>query len=99
MAQVVRNVGRVMKATTSSGDTVERQDFIQLKDGMHPCISSDTHFVYRTHRLGSKMLCTCGREAVIIGYQQYKQYSSFIGNEVIMCLAYAQDGCHADGSH
>jgi hypothetical protein len=99
MPTVVRNVGRVMKAVTSSGDTVERKEFIPMKDGMYPCVSSDTNFIYKTRRLGATTKCTCGGDAVIVSYAQYKQYTSYVGNEVLMCMSYAQRGCHADGSH
>lgn len=99
MPAIVKHLGKVMKATTQSGDVVERREWLQLKNGTYPCLSSETHFVYRTRRLGSTMRCTCGMEAVIVGYQQYKKYSSYIGNEVVMCLAYAQNGAHVDGSH
>ena len=99
MAHVVRNVGKVMRATTSSGDVVERQERLALRDGSYPCVMSDTHFIYRTRRLGTTTKCTCGSDAVIVGYQQYKNYEPFIGNEVLMCMAYAQNGRHADGSY
>ena len=99
MPNVIRNVGRVMKAVTSSGDTVERKEFIPMKDGMHPCISSDTHFIYKTRRLGATTRCTCGVEAILVGFKQYEKYSSYIGNEVLMCMSYAQNGHHIDGSH
>ena len=35
------------------------------------------------------MMCTCGAPAIIVGYHAYKEYSSYIGNEVIMCQALA----------
>jgi len=95
---VVRNLGRSRQATLPNGRVVERQDTLTLRDGVHACLPTDNHFVYTTTHIGSAMMCTCGAPAIIVGYHAYKQYSSYIGNEVIMCQAYAMQGKHADGS-
>ena len=99
MPAVIRNVGRAKTARLHNGQEVERAEWLQLKDGKYPTLSGDIHFVYKTKNLGSSMMCTCGGEAVVVGYAQYKQYSSYIGNDVIMCLNYAQYGEHRDRSH
>ena len=99
MPSIVRNLGSARKTRLPSGELVEAAEWIQLSDGKYPTLSGDIHFVYKTKNLGSSMMCTCGGEAVVVGYAQYKQYSSYIGNDVIMCLNYAQYGEHRDRSH
>lgn len=99
MAQVVRNVGRKRTATLPNGRVVERADRLQLSDGWYPCLDTDTHFCYITTHLGSRILCSCGGEAALVGYHAYSKYSSYIGNEVIACLDYLNLGHHRDGSH
>ena len=95
---IVRNLGRARTATLPNGRVVERQDFLKLTDGVYPTLPTDNHFVYITTHFGSRMMCTCGGEAALVGYHAYKQYSSYIGNEVIACLDFLQLGHHRDGS-
>lgn len=99
MPAIIRNTGRAKTAKLPNGETVERAETIKLTDGWYACLDTDTHFVYHTNRLGSSMMCTCGGEAVVVGYSQYKKYASYMGNDVIMCMSYAQNGVHRDGSH
>lgn len=94
MSQVVRSVGTRNEFRTPFGYLVSRKEYI---DGVR-CLNTDNHFVYRTTRLGSASLCTCGSPAVTAGYHAYKKYSSYIGNEVLLCLSFFQEGKHADGS-
>jgi hypothetical protein len=96
---VVRNLGSRKQATLPNGRVVERQDNLQLTDGRYPCLQSETHFLYTTTHFGSKIMCSCGMNGVLVGYHAYKEFSSYIGNEVIMCHHYLTKGCHADGSH
>ena len=99
MPEVVRNVGRRKQATLPNGRVVEPQERLQLSDGWYPVLNTDTHFCFTTSHFGSRMLCSCGGEAALVGYHAYKKYSSYIGNEVIACLDYLQYGRHRDGSH
>lgn len=98
MAQVVRNVGTVRTATLPNGRVVERADRLQLSDGWYPVLNTDMHFIYLTTHFGSRMMCTCGMNGILAGFHAYSKYSSYIGNEVMMCHHYATTGHHADGS-
>lgn len=95
---VVRNLGRAKSATLPNGDRVERSQFLPMQGVLTPCLDVDNHFCYKTKARGSAMMCTCGASAVAVGFHQYKQYSAYMGNEVIMCYALAQTGKHNDGS-
>jgi len=102
MSNVVRNLGRRTEARGVDGDLVQRKDVIFMKtyNANIPVMNTDNHFVYQTRRLGSSTKCTCGADAVIMGYEAYNKYhSEFIGNEVLMCYKFFQFGFHADGSH
>lgn len=99
MSSVIRNVGRARQATLPNGRIVERQDRVKLSDGWYPCLNTDVHFIYTTTHFGSKIMCTSGMNGILVGYHAYKEFSSYIGNEVAMCHHYATKGCHADGSH
>jgi hypothetical protein len=96
---IVRNLGNKKQATLPNGRIVERQESLQLTDGSYPCLPTDTHFVYVTTHFGSRMMCTCGGEAALVGYHAYKKYASYIANEVIACLDFLNLGHHRDGSH
>jgi len=100
MPSVVRNVGTLKHAKNVDGEEVVRQDRITLKshEQSYPCLNTDTHFIYKSRRIGSTTLCTCGAPAVVVGYNYYKQYSSFIGLDVLACKFLIQNGRHADGS-
>jgi hypothetical protein len=99
MPSVVRNVGRVKTARLSNGETVERSEYLPMSGSMLPCLDVDIHFIYKTKKLGSSILCSCGSPGVAVGFHEYKKYASYMGNEVIMCLSLAQTGRHSDGSH
>ena len=98
MAHIVRSVGTLKRKRLRTGEEVERSDYIRLKDGFHKTLDTTTHFVYKTNNLGSSILCTCGSPAIVVSYGQYKEWSSFIGNEVIACQLLIQHGRHGDGS-
>lgn len=99
MPSVIRNVGRVKTAKLPNGRIVERQEKLHLTDGWYPCLDTDTHFVFLTSHIGSRMRCTCGGEAALVGYHAYKKYASYFGNEVVACLDFVNMGHHRDGSH
>ena len=98
MPSVVRHVGDLKQATSVDGEAVYRQDYLPFHGTLTRCLNTDTHFIYRSKRLGSSLLCTCGGEAVSAGYHAYQKYSSFIGSEVLICHRFFRDGVHADGS-
>jgi hypothetical protein len=98
MPSIIRNVGRAKTARLPNGEVVERAEFLPMYGERLPCLDTDTHFIYKTKRLGSAALCTCGSAAGTVSYREYYKYSSYMGNEVIMCLSLAQMGSHADGS-
>lgn len=101
MPNVVRNIGDLKHTKNVDGRDVYRQDEIFLSSyGYHVrCLNTDNHFVYKSNKLGASTLCTCGSPAVTMGYHAYYKYSSYIGNEVLMCHFFFQYGVHADGSH
>lgn len=100
MPSVVRNVGTAKRAKNIDGEEVERQDMILLSSHqqMYSCLNTDTHFIYKSRRIGSTTLCTCGSACVVVPFSSYKQFSSYIGNEVLACQSLIQRGIHADGS-
>jgi len=79
---------------------------------MVACAPYDTHFVYDDPEVakGTKFrwtpMCTCGSPAGIVGYNAYKDDASpspgdgiaRMPGEMVVCLAHAQYGRHADGS-
>lgn len=101
MPNVIRHYGDLKNTRNLQGEEVQRQEYLFLKSYKQwlPCLNTDTHFVYKSNRLGSSTLCTCGSPAVVMGYDAYKKYQSYMGNEVIMCHHFFQYGTHSDGSH
>lgn len=95
---VVRNVGDLKRARNIDGQIVERQDYIMFHGRRMRCLNTDTHFIYRSRRIGSAVLCTCGSQAVSVGYHAYRKFSSYIGNEVVACYHLIMNDKHADGS-
>lgn len=98
MPAVVRHIGDLKKAKNVDGEDVYRQDYLPFQGKTIRVLNTDNHFMYRSRRLGSALLCTCGGQAVSVGFHAYKQYSSFIGNEVLACYYLIHSGKHADGS-
>lgn len=100
MPNVVRNVGTLKNARNVDGEMVYREERIFLKSYNQSCacLPTDNHFIYKSRRIGSSTLCTCGSACITVGYSQYKKYSSYIGNEVLACQHLMQYGFHADGS-
>jgi len=100
MPAVIKHYGTLNNARNVDGEQIQRESHLFLKthNQWYPCLPTDNHFVYKSNRIGSSVLCTCGSEVVVVGYKQYKQYQSWIGNEVLMCKLLATHGRHADGS-
>jgi hypothetical protein len=94
----VRSLGDLKRATNLDGQEVHRENYLMFQNQMTRCLNTDTHFLFLSKRLGSTVLCTCGSPAVTCGYHAYKQYSSYIGNEVLVCHTFFQYGKHADNS-
>lgn len=101
--KVIRNVGDPNRARTLAGRDVQREKAIYLPShhATLPVLQTSMHFCFRdaSQPRGSTLFCTCGAPAVIVGYQAYEKYNSYIGNEVIVCMNFIQYGRHADGSH
>jgi hypothetical protein len=100
VARVIRHHGEAKYARNVDGQEVKREERIYLSSSREWMLAlhTDNHFLYKSKRIGASVLCTCGSPGITIGYQQYKQYSSFVGNEVLMCQSFVQNKKHADGS-
>jgi hypothetical protein len=98
MPSVIRSVGDLKHAKNVDGEEVHRSEYLTFHGHLTPCLNTDNHFIYRSRRIGSALLCTCGGEAVSAGYHAYKKYASFMGSEVLICRNFFQNGRHADGS-
>ena len=99
---IIHQYGRPYKARTLSGKWVERQDQIYVPSHreVFPVLEYDNHFIYYDgDHIGSTLLCTCGSQAGVIGYEGYKEFASYQGQNVIACMHYTDKKCHADGSH
>jgi hypothetical protein len=108
---IIRQRNSPNEATLSDGFVVRRQEKIYFETfGRYViCASDDQHFVYvdPVKKIGRwSPMCTCGSAAAVLGYNAYKDYASpssskgdTIAGEMVVCLAYAQAGKHADGSH
>ncbi len=103
MPQIIKHHNDPNFAFTLSGDRVERQReiFLPSHRQVFPVLQTSMHFCFRdaSQPRGSTLFCTCGAAGVIIGYQNYKQLTSYIGNEVIACHHLITYGRHSDGSH
>lgn len=100
MAHIVRNVGTVKHSRNVDGEEITRQDrvFLPSANQWYACMPYDNQFIYRSRRKGSSVLCTCGSIAVTVGYHVYKQWVSYMGNEILVCQYHMNSGKHADGS-
>lgn len=101
--RVIRNHNDPNHARTLGGRDVYREKEIYLPSyhSNLPVLQTSMHFCFRdaSQPRGSTLFCTCGSPAIVVGYEGYKMYQSFIGNEVISCLHFIQYGRHSDGSH
>jgi len=100
---VIRNVGDPNHAKTLDGVYIQREKeiFLPSYQQWFPVLQTSMHFCFRdsSHARGSTLFCTCGASAIIVGYEAYKKYQAYIGNEVISCHHFIQFGVHSDGSH
>lgn len=100
---IIRNHNDPNHAVTLGGHPVNREKeiFLLSYKQWFPVLQTSMHFCFRDPSVprGTTLFCTCGAPAIIVGYDAYKRYSSFIGNEVIICHNFIQYGQHADGSH
>lgn len=108
---IIKHKGDLDHAETADGYKVHRQEKIFFKEhGYVKCAPYDNHFIY-DDPMANKIIgrwtpmCSCGSPAGIIGYNAYKsdaspttRKESSVPGELLVCLAHAQYGKHADGS-
>lgn len=103
MATIIKHFRSPREAVTLGGRAVYREKEIYLPShrGNIPVLQTDLHFCFRDPSVprGTTLFCTCGSPAVVVGYDAYRKYQSYIGNEVIVCHHFIQYGVHSDGSH
>ena len=101
--KIIRNHNDPNHAITLGGIAVQREKQLFLKSYRQwfPVLGTSMHFCFSdyTQPRGTTIFCTCGAPAIIVGYEGYKKYNSFIGSEVIACHNFIMYGLHADGSH
>lgn len=97
---VIHQYGRPHRARDVDGRVIERQEEIFFNGQWYHPMDYDTHFVYRTDKIGSAtLMCTCGSPAGVIGHREYSKYTSkYYGEGIIACLFYTNNNCHSDGS-
>ncbi len=89
---IIHHRGRVDKATTLHGETVERQEQLLVPEWSRfvPCAPYDEHFVYENPdeaEGSSAYMCTCGSPAVVAN-PEHEPRASFV------CLFHATYGSH-----
>ena len=101
-------------AITMDNNTVQREDKIWFGEPDYKfvaCAPYDNFFVFDDPAVAKGVkyrwtpVCSCGSPAGIVGYNAYKKDSSpsprgvgLTPGELVVCLAHAQYGRHADGS-
>lgn len=111
---IIKHYNSPNSAVTTDGNTVQRTDKIWFGEPDHKfvaCAPYDNHFVYDDPEVNKGVkyrwtpMCTCGSPAGIVGYNAYREDASpssggigLTPGELIVCLAHAQYGRHADGS-
>jgi hypothetical protein len=99
---IIRSHNDPNRAVTLKGKEVQRekQVFLRSYQQQFPVLQTSMHFCfYDPTVMGTTLFCTCGSSGIIVGYHAYKQFSSYVGNEVIACHHLIHYGQHADGSH
>jgi len=100
---LIRSHNDPKNAITLGGQHVHREDriFLPSHNSNLPVLQTSMHFCFRDASVprGTTLFCTCGSPAIVVGFEGYKKYQSFIGNEVIACHYFIQYGVHSDGSH
>jgi len=103
MTSIIKHWNDPNHAITLNGKYVQREKEIYLPSykAVLPVLQTSMHFCFRdaSNPRGSTLFCTCGSFAEIVGYHVYKDWSSYIGNEVIVCHSFMTNRKHADGSH
>lgn len=103
MASIIKHWNDPNNAITLGGKPVrrEQQIFLPSHKQWFPVLQTSMHFCFRddSQPRGSTIFCTCGAFAVVAGYDSYKKYNSYVGNEVIVCHNFITYGRHSDGSH
>ncbi len=103
MPKIIRNHNDPNHATTLNGRYVQREKEIYLPshNASIPVLQTSMHFCFYDPTLprGTTLFCTCGAVAGVFGFEGYKRWTSWIGNEVIACYNFIQFGVHSDGSH
>jgi len=105
----IKHRGSPKEATLYDGTKVVRKNplYVPTIQRFVATAPYDNHFVYLlpTHIVGWALMCTCGGGAGIIGYKDYAKdaqpttkMESTIPGELVVCLAHAESGKHADGS-
>lgn len=100
MPVVVKVAGKARRANVD-GETVLREELIYVPSERSWVRQLDTydHFCYYNKRkLGATMLCSCGSQANIYGYEAYRQFQSVNMGRVIACMSLVENKHHADGS-
>lgn len=100
--KVLKFTGDRKKASLDDGTVLNRKDKIKIPgDDEYRCMPYDNHFIFR-HVFGDRgwtLWCTCGSPAVILNYNQYKQYlSRDEKGAMLACKHYTDYGRHMDGS-
>jgi len=106
----IKHRGTPNEATLVDGTAVARQDKIWVATQKRFVATApyDNHFIYLLPQRipGWSLMCTCGMGAVIAGFRAYAkdgspstmQDGSTVPGELLVCLAHATTGKHADGS-
>lgn len=99
--QIIKHHGRPVRATGLDGGEITREDriFLASHQDWYPTLDYYDHFVYYKKQLGSTLMCTCGSQAGVVGYEAYRKFASYQGPNVIACLYYTEHKSHVDGSH
>lgn len=101
--QVIKHFNDPNNAITLGGLAVRREKeiYLRTRHAYVPVLQTSMHFCFvdTTVPRGTTLFCTCGAPGVIVGYEAYRKYSSFLAHEVIACHNFIMYGVHADGSH
>lgn len=109
---IIRVAGIPQEATTTDNYKVYRTDKIFVPEFFRfvKCAPYDNHFIYEDPEFLKGTLgrwfamCTCGSNAVIVGYNVYKDDASpssgsgLQTGEMLVCYRHAEFGKHADGT-
>ena len=105
---VIRKHNSATEAETLDGLIVKKQKWILFDNELVFCADYGVHFLYED--ISGKpfrwiQMCTCGSNAVCVGYNAYKQDASVTTaaestdpGKMFVCFIHATTGRHADGS-